>query len=81
MLDYGDFLVDELSDGKTSAVLRPHVRRRDAARSTLVASGSDQSSDVVSARVSAVQASDAVGPGCNRSRIPGGPIRGGARRE
>src|SRR5207244_946551 len=53
---------------------RRRVRRRDAAHPTLVATGSDQSSDVVSARVSAARLSDVADPGWSRSRIRGGPI-------
>ena len=61
-------------DGKTSAVFRQRVRRRGGVRSAPAATGSDPLWGVASARVSAVQVSDAVGLGCNRSRIHGGPI-------
>ena len=53
-----------LWDGKTSVVLRRHVRRRGAAHSAPGATGSGRSSGVASVSASAVRASDAVAPGC-----------------
>ena len=68
-----------LSEGKTSAVLRPHVRRRDGVRSTQGVNGLVLWSDVVLARVSANQACDAGARCCSSGRIRGGPMTGAAR--
>jgi hypothetical protein len=68
-----------LSDGTTSAVFRRRVRRRAAARSGPVATGSDRSRRVASARASAGRACDADGPRCNGGRTRRGPTLDGAR--
>src|SRR5438270_3525440 len=62
--------------GRTSAVLRPHVRRRGAARSGLGATGWGQSLGVVSVPASAIGALDAADPRCNNGRTPPTPTSG-----